>query len=84
MLPPVFDSPVGIFFTIRHSHPADLYDSAVLCPEALRGIVIKSIVPNPVLSQMILAGNFSFQEEIPGLVYILVFPLASRKPLDRG
>lgn len=45
VLSSVLDGRIGIFFAIRHSHPADMDASSIFCFEALRSVIVKTIIP---------------------------------------
>ena len=48
VLPPFCDRQISIFFTIRHSHPADVNPSSIFSLKTLRCIEIKSVIPKHV------------------------------------
>src|SRR5699024_3011475 len=63
VLPSFPDRQVSVLIAVRHSHPPDQDPSAVLRLEALRCIIVKSIVPQPVVRQAVLSEYIPVHKE---------------------
>ena len=81
MLPVIRQCFIDMLWAVRHSHPADLNHPSIFCPETLRRIKVKTIIPQMIFGQLTIAREISFHKKIPGLIDISVFPFSACKSL---
>ena len=83
MLPSCLNGRIAVFFAVRHSHPADVDPSSFFRLKTLRGIIIKPIIPQMILWQLVFSKNISSYLKVSGLIYITILPDTTFQSLNR-